>query len=122
MALPKLFNRIFWHNNTSPDINEDNLNAMSKALSDIDDRLIEIIGDIAQDLPIIIEDLEEVREMVADAKTYAEDAEKWAVGTVNGNPVPSTDPAYHNNSKYWAENSGTTRISDAQWNQIENII
>ena len=38
MSLPKLFDRIFWHNNTTPAINEDNLNAMSKAIDDIDDR------------------------------------------------------------------------------------
>ena len=43
MALPKLFQRIFWHNDTTPAINEDNLNAMSKAIDDIDDRLIALI-------------------------------------------------------------------------------
>ena len=46
MALSKLFERIFWHNNTTPAINEDNLNAMSKAIDDIDDRIIEIAGDV----------------------------------------------------------------------------
>lgn len=33
----------------------------------------------------------------------AEDAEAWANGTRNGSPVPSTDPAYNNNAKYWVE-------------------
>lgn len=42
MALPKLFQRIFWKNGSTPAINEDNLNAMSKGLSDIDDRVIQI--------------------------------------------------------------------------------
>ena len=31
------------------------------------------------------------------------DSEAWANGTRNGTPVESTDPAYHNNSKYWKD-------------------
>lgn len=31
------------------------------------------------------------------------DAEAWALGTRNNIPVDSDDPAYHNNSKYYAE-------------------
>lgn len=42
MALPKLFQRIFWKNGSTPALIEDNLNAMSKGLSDIDDRVIQI--------------------------------------------------------------------------------
>lgn len=37
------------------------------------------------------------------AADSAEDAEAWAVGQRNGTDVPSTDPAYNNNAKYWAE-------------------
>lgn len=33
----------------------------------------------------------------------AEDAEAWAVGTRDGEPVESDDPAYHNNAEYYAE-------------------
>ena len=39
----------------------------------------------------------------AAAATSSEDSEAWSVGTRNGVPVPSTDPAYNNNAKYWAE-------------------
>ena len=39
----------------------------------------------------------------AAAATSSEDAEAWSVGTRNNVPVPSTDPAYNNNAKYWAE-------------------
>jgi len=39
------------------------------------------------------------------AEGSAEDAEAWAVGKRDGVDVPSTDPAYHNNAKYWAQNS-----------------
>lgn len=64
MALPKLFQRIFWHNNTTPAINEDNLNAMSKAINDIDDRVI------AREANIM--------EAVANANTYAQNAARSA--------------------------------------------
>ena len=42
------------------------------------------------------------------ADDSAEDSEAWAVGTRDGVPVPSTDPAYNNNSKYWAEHVPST--------------
>ena len=85
MALPKLFQRIFFHNNTDPAINETNLNAISKAIDDIDDRVIQI-GSAAM-----------------EAGTFAEDAEAWAAGTRGGVQVPSTDETYHNNAKWYAQ-------------------
>lgn len=39
----------------------------------------------------------------ATAATKTEDAEAWAKGTRNGVDVESTDPAYHNNAKYYAD-------------------
>ena len=36
--MDKLYNKIVFHNDTSPALNETNLNAMSKAIDDIDDR------------------------------------------------------------------------------------
>ena len=41
----------------------------------------------------------------------AEDSEAWAVGTRDGVPVPSTDPAYENNSKYWATQGGANSLA-----------
>lgn len=43
----------------------------------------------------------------------AEDAEAYAVGTRDGSAVPSGDPTYHNNSKYYAENAATSAQSAA---------
>lgn len=37
------------------------------------------------------------------AGEYKEDAEAWADGTRNGSPVPSSDPAYNNNAKYYKD-------------------
>lgn len=53
MALPKLFQRIFFNNNSTPALNADNLNAMSKAIDDIDNRLIEVGSDALVIVPQI---------------------------------------------------------------------
>jgi hypothetical protein len=39
----------------------------------------------------------------SSAEGYSEDSEAWAWGKRNGVDVPPTDPAYHNNAKYWAD-------------------
>lgn len=41
-------------------------------------------------------------EVAEQAKESAEDSEAWAVGEREGVPVASDDPAYHNNSEYFA--------------------
>lgn len=41
------------------------------------------------------------------AEDSAEDAEAWAVGQRNGVDVPSADPAYHNNAKYYKDQAQT---------------
>ena len=42
-----------------------------------------------------------------DALAKAFNAEAYAVGERGGTPVPSTDPTYHNNAKYYAEKAET---------------
>lgn len=66
-----------------------------------------------------------------DAQESAENAEAYAIGKRAGVDVPSTDPAYHNNAKYYAEQAETTTqsvkyveqtLTDAQKKQArENI-
>lgn len=60
------------------------------------------------EIPAIIE--------LARAEQY--NAEAWAVGQRNGVDVPDTDPAYHNNAKYWAEHttSSLAGLSDVDIN------
>ena len=45
------------------------------------------------------------------AEGSAEDSEAWAVGQRDGVDVPSTDPAYHNNAKYYAEHGSGSSLS-----------
>ena len=40
--------------------------------------------------------------IIAMARRYANESEAWAVGQIEGTDVPSTDPQYNNNSKYYA--------------------
>ena len=85
MALPELYEQITWHNGTTPALNEDNLNAMSQAIKDIDDRVIEIASTVMEDVPQIIEDMEilepaieSIDENVARAEAAADSAEQYA--------------------------------------------
>lgn len=218
MALPKLFQRIFWHNNTDPAINETNLNAISKGLSDVDDRVINVATTIMETVPAIEEDIADLQELAdkleemtanppyigangnwyvwdtqteayvdsgidasitvtiqeiimlaynatpyvtntgtqtdpifhlyipqaksayqsavdggfsgteaqfndlignvdqyaADAEQSAEDSEAYAIGKRSGTDVPSTDPAYHNNSLWYSQQAATSETNAAQ--------
>lgn len=51
------------------------------------------------------EELGNFADYTEEAKQSAEDSEAWAVGQRNGVDVPSTDETYHNNSKYYSEQS-----------------
>lgn len=87
----KLFQRIFWHNNTTPAINEDNLNAMSKAIDDIDDRVIALAADVLEVVPQIqsylnqAEDLYEAMENLSKYPPYIGANGNWYVWDTNTN-------------------------------------
>lgn len=55
----------------------------------------------------------DAEEAAEDAEDSAEDAEAYAKGTRGGEDVESSDPAYHNNSKYYANVSETAAASAA---------
>lgn len=46
--------------------------------------------------------------IIALATQQMENAEAWAAGTKNGTAVTSSDPQYHNNSKYYSEQSASS--------------
>lgn len=73
---------INWQNNTTPAINDANLNYMDGCIDTIDDRVVSLANDPPEN---------------------ALKAEGWAVGTQNGTAVTSDSPYYHNNSKYWKD-------------------
>ena len=47
------------------------------------------------------------------AATSESNAEAWAAGTRDGEPVPETDETYHNNSKYYANRAATSETNAA---------
>lgn len=69
--MEKLYDRIDWNNNTSPALNETNLNLMSKAVDDIDDRVVAIAGTVMETVPQIQEDLEEAQDLLEDAEAIS---------------------------------------------------
>lgn len=64
MSLTKLYERIIWANNTSPALNDTNLNKMSKGLDDIDDRVISLAGTIMETVPQVEQDLADAEALV----------------------------------------------------------
>lgn len=58
---------------------------------------------------------EQVAEAVAQALEYAHTSEAYAIGKRDGSDVPSTDPAYHNNSKYYAEGAEDKAEDSEAW-------
>lgn len=103
----KLYDYIEWHNNTTPSLNETNLNRMSKAIDDIDNRVIDIADLIVTVVPQVQEALVEVRELAEECEENVQDAEAWARGTKNGVPVPSDAEQYQNNAKWYSEHLQT---------------
>jgi hypothetical protein len=103
----KLYDLITWHNNTTPSINETNLNAMSEAINNIDDRVINIADLIVVVVPQIQQMVDRAEEIIEDCEEYSQDSEAWARGTKNGVPVPSDAEQYQNNAKWYAEHLQT---------------
>lgn len=115
MALPELYEQITWHNGTTPAINEDNLNAMSQALKDIDDRVIEIASTVMEDVPVIEEALEALDPPIRVVKDFAgvqaltDALDKNAVD-VKVKVTPKQD--LHGYSKPWAGGGGNNKLQN----------
>lgn len=67
-----LYDRIYWHNDTTPALNESNLNSMSKGIADIDARVVELAGDILETIPQLEEDIETAQGMIEDLQDLNE--------------------------------------------------
>ena len=62
-----------------------------------------------------IEQFRQDAEFVHEMAEHNEDSEAYAVGTKGGTPVPTTDPAYHNNSKWHSEQAATEADNSEAW-------
>lgn len=61
----KVYDRIYWANNSTPALNAANLNAMSKGLDDLDQRVVDIAGMVLETVPLL-------QEMMEDVETLSE--------------------------------------------------
>lgn len=76
------------------------------------------------ELPLIEEAAElaeHIEEYVAEVQEFSEDAEAYAIGTRDGVPVTSGDPAFENNAKYYADNF-VGYVTDSQYTEISNLL
>lgn len=94
-------------------------------ISDTELPLIEEAAEAVERIPALVEsalhDIGEAKnDAIEDVEAAATDAEAWATGTRNGVPVPSTDPTFENNAKFYCDNSAGG-ITDAQWAQIQTL-
>lgn len=72
MSLSKLYTRIDFENNTTPALNETNLNLISKAVDDIDDRVIQLGGDVLETVPQIQAYLAQADDLVEAMQTLSQ--------------------------------------------------
>lgn len=74
-------------------------------------------GALSSDVPISDTEIPAIIELAKDEQY---NAEAWARGTRNGVPVSSDDPAYHNNSKWYAEHSQSGSFANLSDVDIDN--
>jgi len=87
--MDKLYNKIVFHNDTSPALNETNLNAMSKAIDDIDDRVINLGADVLEKVPEILEIFEDVEELSENPPYIGQNGNWYVWDTSTGEYVDS---------------------------------
>lgn len=92
MALPKIYDKSEhqWHNNTTPSINEDELNAISGGLSDLDDRVIGLASDLMEKVPLILEKYDDI-ETLSENPPYIGSNGNWFVWDTSTNPPGYAD-------------------------------
>ena len=77
----KLYDRIDFVNNTTPALNETNLNAMSKAIDDIDDRVIDIAGDVLVVVPEILDKYADIEALATNPPYIGNNGHWWTWDT-----------------------------------------
>lgn len=63
------------------------------------------------------DEFKSLAEYVEEAESAADVSQAWATGAVDGTDVESTDPQYHNNSKYWAEQASDEKEDAEAWSK-----
>ena len=85
----KLYDRIDFVNNTTPALNETNLDLMSKAIDDIDDRVIEIAGDVLVVVPEILDKYADIEALATNPPYVGQNGHWWTWDTDTNQYVDS---------------------------------
>ena len=85
----KLYDRIDFVNNTVPALNETNLDLMSKAIDDIDDRVIEIAGDVLVVVPEILDKYADIEALATNPPYVGQNGHWWTWDTDTNQYVDS---------------------------------
>lgn len=111
MAYSKIYTRVSWVNepSTATPLNDNNLNNMDATIDILDSRIVNIDGRVEQ----LAGYEPRVIEYATQAENSKKDSEAYAIGKRDGVDVISGDPAYHNNSKYYSEQAGTSATNAA---------
>ena len=97
--MEKLYERIDWHNDTTPALNQTNLNLMSKAIDDIDDRVVGLAGNIT--------------EVVAECNTKAAEAAASATAAAGSATAAAGSASSASNAASSAASAASTAASAA---------
>ena len=100
----KLYERQYWNNNTNPALNDTNLNALSKAVDDIDDRVIEMEGNILESVATANTAAQTAQEAAADAQSYATQA---GASEANASRSATAAQTAANNAQSYASTAST---------------
>lgn len=85
----KLYDRIDFVNNTTPALNQTNLNKMSKAIDDIDDRVIDIAGDVITVVPQILDKYADIEALATNPPYIGQNGHWWTWDTDTNQYVDS---------------------------------
>lgn len=87
--MQKIYDKIVWNNNTTPALNEDNLNQMSDALDKIDKRVVDLAGTIMETVPRIIELYDDIETLTENPPYIGANGNWWVWDTSTGAYVDS---------------------------------
>ena len=85
----KLYDRQTWHNNAEPALNETQLNLLSKAVDDIDDRVIEIADDVLVVVPEILDKYADIEALATNPPYIGNNGHWWTWDTDTNQYVDS---------------------------------
>ena len=67
------------------------------------------------DLAWMVEEVKKAQNIEAASDENRKQAEAWATGTIDGVPVTSDEPQYHNSAKYWSDDSFVSAEQSEAW-------